>query len=119
MWTVLHTCTDLPTRERWNEFAISVLLVSETRDFNYLNYAKETTVATAADSASCAAERYTFMTANLLQGLNIVGKIQNMTSALDRLGKVRQAMADMRGGSHISNMVGNVLFFSPKMSWVN
>ena len=109
MWTVLHTCTDLSTRECWNVFAICMLLVSETRDFNYLNYAKGTTVATAADAASGAAGQYTFMTANLLQGLNIVGKIQNMTSALDRLGKVRQAMADMRGGSHINNMVGNAI----------
>ena len=75
-------------------------LVSERRDFNYMNYAQETN---GRGIVTCQ-ERFTFITANLLQGLNIVGKIQNMTSALHRLTQVRTALSSMEGGAHLCNM---------------
>ena len=80
-----------------------MLSVSERRDFNYFNYAQEKNVSAALGRGTCP-QRYTFITANLLQGLNIIGKIQNMTSALNRLTKIRIAMSSMEG-THLSNMV--------------
>ena len=66
-----------------------------------MNYAQETN---GRGIVTCQ-ERFTFITANLLQGLNIVGKIQNMTSALNRLAKVRIAMSSFEEATPLSNMV--------------
>ena len=91
------------SKARWLQIYTFIISVSERRDFNYSNYAHETNVKAAPGRMTCP-ERYTFITANLLQGLNIVGKIQNMTSALHRLTQVRTALSSMEGGAHLCNM---------------
>ena len=91
----------------------SLLQVSESRDFCYLNYAQESSAMAVGLVGGTSRKRYTFITANLLQGLNIIGKIQNMTSALKRLNKVRSAMSSIEGGSHLTNMVSAYVKFCP------